>query len=377
MMITNCCRAYCLFFLVSFAVEQFHTRSVGIQLSTCSRSSVLVVAQQQEPQGARRRNQQHLGLEVGETWTRQPLRGTVREIGMDGPKKNTTLQVITVLSSNDQQQQEQEPPQMTTTPTTPHPNSTAASNGSVKKGGGDNDDCFLCHFFPFLKAILPGYRNNVMDEVPRGAMESRSLTAGQQRREDEDDEEDDSQPKRMITTKDLIQSDYRAFIFCVHPHHGYMLLHCTRKKKKPSHFQLPGGHVDALEFEEAAKVHPDNVTEQLLLAGQMAAARELYEETGLDVRTIATGLKRLQPTRIVPSLQQQEEKKKKKQSVGLDNEYKTRLFYTLHLTDEDFLKEEQVSAAEAAFLQKAMGAQPPNLKVSLITAEVHWRGSIV
>ena len=61
----------------------------------------------------------------------------------------------------------------------------------------------------------------------------------------------------------------RSFIFAIHPTHGLLLLRAY-KKKKGTHHQLPGGRVDAdeLEYEDAHR---------------RAAARELREETGIDV----------------------------------------------------------------------------------------------
>lgn len=47
--------------------------------------------------------------------------------------------------------------------------------------------------------------------------------------------------------------DYRAFLIAVHEKHGLLLLHCTRKKSKGPHWQLPGGHVDDFEFKEACE----------------------------------------------------------------------------------------------------------------------------
>jgi 8-oxo-dGTP pyrophosphatase MutT (NUDIX family) len=47
---------------------------------------------------------------------------------------------------------------------------------------------------------------------------------------------------------DIKKNDYRGFVFVVHEQHGLMLLRCTRKKTKPPHWQLPGGHVDDDEF---------------------------------------------------------------------------------------------------------------------------------
>lgn len=47
--------------------------------------------------------------------------------------------------------------------------------------------------------------------------------------------------------------DYRSFVFVIHDNYGLLLLHCTRKKRKPPHWQLPGGHVDDFEFIEAGE----------------------------------------------------------------------------------------------------------------------------
>ena len=61
----------------------------------------------------------------------------------------------------------------------------------------------------------------------------------------------------------------RSFIFAIHPTHGLLLLRAY-KKKKGVHHQLPGGRVDAEELEQED-------------AHRRAAARELREETGIDV----------------------------------------------------------------------------------------------
>lgn len=85
--------------------------------------------------------------------------------------------------------------------------------------------------------------------------------------------------------EEYIKDDYKAFIFAIHPEHGMLLLHCTRKKKKPPHFQVPGGHVDAEDFEHASSTVKDHGTNILLQACKIGAARELFEETGIDVRS--------------------------------------------------------------------------------------------
>lgn len=121
--------------------------------------------------------------------------------------------------------------------------------------------------------------------------------------------------------------DYRGFIFVVHKQYGLMLLYCTRKKKKGPHYQLPGGHVDEPEFFAAAEESRDRQT-QLLLASRAGAARELYEETGLDVRN---QLERLDPAALRNDVELDKHGKEM-----LKNELKHRLYFFLPVTDADF-----------------------------------------
>jgi len=58
----------------------------------------------------------------------------------------------------------------------------------------------------------------------------------------------------------------RAFIIARHARYGYLVLK-SFKKRKGLHGQLPGGNIDEID------VGPD-----------AAAARELFEETGIDIR---------------------------------------------------------------------------------------------
>ena len=57
-----------------------------------------------------------------------------------------------------------------------------------------------------------------------------------------------SQGKKSPVLVDYRKNDYRGFLFVVHEEYGLMLLRCTRKKNKPPHWQLPGGHIDEEEF---------------------------------------------------------------------------------------------------------------------------------
>jgi 8-oxo-dGTP pyrophosphatase MutT (NUDIX family) len=152
--------------------------------------------------------------------------------------------------------------------------------------------------------------------------------------------------KKSKVLVDYKANDFRGFIFVVHSAYGLLLLQCTRKKNKPLHWQLPGGHIDNPEFEEAARQSSDRKT-QLLIAGKIGAARELFEETGIDVRS---KLDRLNPASL------RTEPKVKHGVEILQNEYNERLFYLLSVTDNDF----------ATKGEKALGTDGKHLKVSVL-----------
>jgi len=150
-----------------------------------------------------------------------------------------------------------------------------------------------------------------------------------------------------------IDLDYKAFVFATHPTYGILLLHCTRKKKKGPHFQSPGGHVDKEDYETAAstlgKSPGDkgiNESDLLLLAGKIGAARELFEETGLNIRT---DLDRLQAVHL-----RDRDKSKEKH---LYCEMKERLFFKLCLKDDDFV----LAGANCT----SLNSNPPDLRLRL------------
>jgi 8-oxo-dGTP pyrophosphatase MutT (NUDIX family) len=158
------------------------------------------------------------------------------------------------------------------------------------------------------------------------------------------DERDEARPdspqsiESPVIAVDYKKADYRGFVFVVHEQHGLLLLHCTRKSNKGPHFQLPGGHVDEPEFLQAArKTHDANA--QLLIAAQMGAARELYEETGIDVRE---KLFRLEPAALRNELTANRNGK-----FIMTCELKKRLYFFLLVIDDDFPFDEDASKLTA------------------------------
>lgn len=83
-----------------------------------------------------------------------------------------------------------------------------------------------------------------------------------------------------------VRSGLRAFVLVKHAEHGLLILEACKKRKGGRHFQLPGGHVDTHELEHYGESE----------GCRIAAARELYEETGMDFRD---RLYRLSPVELL------------------------------------------------------------------------------
>ena len=128
-------------------------------------------------------------------------------------------------------------------------------------------------------------------------------------------------------------TDYRAFCIALHPKHGVLLLHCTRKKNKQPHYQLPGGHIDKDEY--------DLYDNHLYQSAQAGVARELFEETGIDLR-YAPALDRLLPLILYPEYRDglpfTSKSKKDPNHHPLPNELKSRLFFITTLSNDEFLQ---------------------------------------
>jgi 8-oxo-dGTP pyrophosphatase MutT (NUDIX family) len=125
---------------------------------------------------------------------------------------------------------------------------------------------------------------------------------------------------------DYKEADYTAKVFVVHRTKGMLLLH--GKGGEESRRQVPGGIVQENEFLEAAQKSGSG-TVQLQIAARDAAARQLYESTGLDIRNTVHRLKpailRVNPPVDARGVQY------------LKNEYNHSLYYFLQVSEEDFV----------------------------------------
>ena len=121
--------------------------------------------------------------------------------------------------------------------------------------------------------------------------------------------------------------DYRGFCLLIHPDHGLLMLQCSKPKpNKPSpHLQLPGGHIDNEDFDQFSTI--SNIKERIYMASKIGCAREVYEETGIELRQ---NLDRLLPIRLFSS------SNKSKLSNRFQNEHKHRLFFLVLVSDSDF-----------------------------------------
>ncbi|KAL3796934.1 hypothetical protein HJC23_000687 [Cyclotella cryptica] len=150
----------------------------------------------------------------------------------------------------------------------------------------------------------------------------------------------------------------RAFLFLFHRSDGILLLHTTRKKSKGPHYQVPGGHVEDEDFDSAGKPKLmyqkwslNNAGEDdTLLPYKICATRELYEETGIDLRN---SMDRLKPVQL-----------RSPKANELQCEYKHRIFFSAQLTDQD-LDHVHAGKSSKTGLTQAMNKIPPNIMLKL------------
>lgn len=128
--------------------------------------------------------------------------------------------------------------------------------------------------------------------------------------------------------------DYKAMVFVVHRTRGMLLLHvnmptsdtdsiASTKSKRA----IPGGSVMEDEFLSAAKQSGSSQV-QLQIAAREAAARQLYEKTGLDMRD---NVDRFKPAvlKVNPPVDA-------RGVQYLKNEHANKLYYFLQVDEDDF-----------------------------------------
>jgi len=147
-------------------------------------------------------------------------------------------------------------------------------------------------------------------------------------------------PNDGVCRVDYINADFRAKVFVVHKTRGMLLLqdkHATpssskkkSKKKNKKKSTVPGGKVSEDEF-LAAATESGSPQVQLQIAAREAAARHVYETTGLDIRKQAD---RLKPAVLVtnPSMNAA------RGYQYLRNENEENLYYFLQVDEDDFEK---------------------------------------
>jgi len=176
-------------------------------------------------------------------------------------------------------------------------------------------------------------------------------------------------PTDGICRVDYANANFRAKVFVVHKTRGMLLLqhkHGTVDASKSSGKKgrmntVPGGEINEDEFLAAAKENGSPQV-QLQIAAREAAARHVFESTGLDIR--------MQADRLKPAVMCMTPTMNAARGYEfLRNEKEEKLYYFLQVEEEDFekLKEAQGDDAAPAKLKRPSqdpGDDPLTLKLS-------------
>jgi hypothetical protein len=159
---------------------------------------------------------------------------------------------------------------------------------------------------------------------------------------------------------DYKSADFQAMVFVVHRTRGMLLLQGTKASLLNSRNNVPGGTIIEEEFLDAAK-QSGSPQVQLQIAARIAAARQLFEITGLDIRQQANRFKPAvlnvnPPMDPVRGFQY------------LRNENENKLYYFLQVDEDDFskLKDQQEVTFNAKSKKPSVdaGDEPVSLKLS-------------
>lgn len=158
---------------------------------------------------------------------------------------------------------------------------------------------------------------------------------------------------------DYQNEKYQGMVFVVHRTRGMLLFshYHDSSKEKPTtsgSTRIPGGSVSEEEFLTAAK-QTGYAKMQLQLAAREAAARQLFESTGIDMR------KHLD--RLTPAVLQMNPPVDAKGSQYLKNEHQGNLYYFLQIDDNDFINEETGCSSEVTTPSGEIGS-PLKLKLN-------------
>ena len=131
-------------------------------------------------------------------------------------------------------------------------------------------------------------------------------------------------PNDGVCRVDYSTTDFRALVFVVHRTRGMLLL----REKSPKSNSVPGGSILENEFLDAAQ-QSGSPQVQLQIAAREAAARQLYESTGLDIRQ--------QANRFKPAvLNVNPNTDAARDFQCLRNEHENNLYYFLQVDEDDF-----------------------------------------
>lgn len=131
---------------------------------------------------------------------------------------------------------------------------------------------------------------------------------------------------------DYQNADYHGMVFVVHKTRGMLLLNHYSSQEDRDEIRIPGGKVLEKEFLKAAK-KSGYAGMQLQLAARRAAARSLYEGTGIDIRKAQD--------RLTPAVLRMPTKADAAATQYLKNENENRLYYFLQVSEEDFVRASQ------------------------------------
>ncbi|EZG43732.1 NUDIX domain protein [Gregarina niphandrodes] len=131
----------------------------------------------------------------------------------------------------------------------------------------------------------------------------------------------------------------RAFVVLLVQSKGVLLM-VADKKSKGLHYQLPGGRVDEADFKQLG-IKPDArtlVEEDMIKVARIAAAREIFEETGFT----------LEPEKLqyISAISEKIATNRKRNGYMRGTQLPSKLYFTAEIPYEQFLRQSVVLSSE-------------------------------